>query len=218
MAPLDHWRQLDLVKPEELSFPITLIGAGGIGSPTGLALAKMGCTRLTVFDPDSVEQHNLPNQIYRMEDVGRPKVKALESVIREFTSCQITPIEGPFVDSGTKGVVISAVDSMAARHSIWTEGIRYRAGIDLYIDARMGAEVSRIYSVRPTDPEHVRFYESSLYSDAEAQDEPCTARAIIYNVFGIAGLIANVVKRFARGEEIMREIIFDYATLSLLWR
>lgn len=218
MAPLDHWRQLDLVKPDELSFPITLIGAGGIGSPTALALAKMGCSQITVFDPDTVEQHNLPSQIYRLEDVGRPKVKALESVLREFTSCQINPIEGPFVDSGTKGVVISAVDSMAARHSIWMEGIRYRAGIDLYVDARMGAEVSRIYSVRPTDPEHVRFYESFLYSDADAQDDPCTARAIIYNVFGVAGLIANVVKRYARGEEIMREIIFDYATLSLLWR
>jgi hypothetical protein len=55
-------------------------------------------------------------------------------------------------------------------------------------------------------------------ASADARNESCTNRAIAYNVFGIAGLIANLVKRHARGDEMSREVIFDFVTLSLLAR
>jgi hypothetical protein len=80
----------------------------------------------------------------------------------------------------------------------------------------MGAEVCRIYSVRPSDPEDVRNYELTLYDDDQATDDACTARAIIYNVLSIAGLIANQVKKYAKGERLDREVILDLKTLTLL--
>ena len=52
--------------------------------------------------------------------------------------------------------------------------------------------------------------------DEAAVDLPCTARAIIYNVFTISGFIANQVKKFAKGEEFHKEIIFDLASMTLL--
>jgi len=70
MTSPDYWRQLDIVSSEELDFPITLIGCGGIGSPVAMALVKMGCGQISLYDPDCVEAHNLPNQMYRLEDVG----------------------------------------------------------------------------------------------------------------------------------------------------
>jgi hypothetical protein len=82
----------------------------------------------------------------------------------------------------------------------------------------MGAEVCRLYSIVPVDPDHVRFYESTLYSDAEASAETCTRRAIIYNTLTIGSLIANQVKKFARGESLMRELVFDLKTLTLITR
>jgi len=45
-------RQTNLVKPEELDFPILLIGCGGIGSWTLLALRKMGCSNVAVVEFD----------------------------------------------------------------------------------------------------------------------------------------------------------------------
>src|SRR5207244_2983363 len=89
----DYWRQLDLITPGELKLPITVVGAGGIGSPTALALAKMGCSRLTVYDPDLVEPHNLPNQFYRLKDSARPKVEALRDLIRSFTGLEIVALQ-----------------------------------------------------------------------------------------------------------------------------
>ena len=120
------------------------------------------------------------------------------------------------MDQRLSGVVISAVDTMESRKAIWRNGVRYNPQVPFFLDARMGAEVRTVYSVRPVDPDDVAFYDATLYSDAEALEDPCTARAIIYNVFGAAALLANQVKKFAMGEELPREIHFDLKTLTLI--
>lgn len=213
---LDFWRQLDLAPPESLGFPVSIIGVGGIGSPVALALAKMGCRRLTLYDPDRVEAHNLPNQLYRLRDIGRPKVEALAELLREHAAVEALPRQETVAGQRLTGVVISAVDSMAARATIWHQSVRFRGAVPLYIDARMGGQVGRLLSVRPSDPDQVRFYEHTLYADEAAMEDPCTAQAIIYTVFGLAALAANQVKRYAQGEPIEPDIVLDFATLSLI--
>ncbi len=212
---MDFWRQLDIVSESELQIPITVIGAGGIGSPVCLALAKMGCGQLAVYDDDTVEMHNLPNQLYRIADLGKPKVAALAEIVQAFTGTAIATHAERVDGQRLAGLIVSGVDSMAARRQIWEQTVRYKPGVRLYIDARMGAEVCRIYTVRPVDPDDVRLYEATLYSDDEAEDEPCTARSIIYNVLPVAGLVANQVKKYVKGELLSREIVMDLKTLIL---
>lgn len=215
VQPMEFLRQLDLVSPETLDVPIHLIGCGGIGSFTALVLSKMGVQHLHLYDPDAIEEHNLPNQLFRLTDVGRFKVEALKEIIQEFAG---SPVEVQPVEVEARrmtGVVISGVDSMRARKAIWARSIRYRAGILRYLDARMGAEVARIYAVNPTDPDDIRFYEKTLYADEEAEVLPCTAAAIIYSGFAIASLIGNLVKRLATEEHLPREILLDLKTLTL---
>src|SRR5690349_20852638 len=54
---------------------IAVVGAGGLGSPTVLALAAAGIGTLTVIDDDRVEASNLQRQVmHRVIDVGSPKV------------------------------------------------------------------------------------------------------------------------------------------------
>ena len=205
-----------MVSAEELGFPITLAGAGGIGSPLALALAKMGCRRLAIYDPDVVEAHNLPNQLYRLADVGRPKVAALGELLGEFASLELETRQERVTEQALRGVVISAVDSMASRQQIWCNCVRYKVAVPLYIDARMGGEVCRVLTVNPSDPDDIAAYEATLYGDEDAAEEVCTAQAIIYNTLGVAALAANQVKRHARGEPLEPDIIFDFATLTLL--
>ena len=212
---MEFLRQLDLVSPETLDIPVHLVGCGGIGSFTALVLSKMGVRHLSLYDPDGIEEHNLPNQLFRVSDVGRPKVEALREILEEFAGL---PVEAQPVEVERQrmaGVVISGVDTMRARKTIWQQCIRYRAAILRYIDARMGAEVARIYAVKPTDPGDIRFYEKTLYHDEEAEAIPCTAAAIVYSGFAIASLIGNLVKRLATGEDLPREVLFDLKTLTL---
>lgn len=213
---MDFLRQSAIVGPADLP-PVTVIGAGGIGSFTLLALAKMGVQDLVVWDFDIVEEHNAPNQLYGPEHVGMYKVDAAREICEALAgrdSCKYLGLPEKF-HSPVDGVVVSGVDSMAARKEIW-DSIKYQPAVSLYVDARMGAQVCRINSIDPCDPEHIRWYEETLTSDEEALQEPCTARAIVYNGFMIASLVANQVKKFAKREEVMKEIIFDMVTLTMM--
>jgi len=145
---MDFLRQLDLVRPEALEAPVAVVGCGGIGSFAALALAKMGCAHLTLYDDDRVEGHNIPNQLYRPGDVGRPKAEALAEIVRAFTGttprAALERVEGQRLE----GLVVAGVDSMRARRSLWQRSVRYRAAVPLFLDGRIGAEVIRLYAIR----------------------------------------------------------------------
>jgi molybdopterin/thiamine biosynthesis adenylyltransferase/rhodanese-related sulfurtransferase len=62
---------------------VLLIGAGGLGSPTGVYLAAVGIGTLGIIDSDVVDLSNLQRQIlHRTPDVGRPKVESARDTIR----------------------------------------------------------------------------------------------------------------------------------------
>jgi molybdopterin/thiamine biosynthesis adenylyltransferase len=57
--------------------PILIVGAGGLGAPAALALARANCGPLLLVDPDPVELSNLPRQIiYGETDIGLAKADA----------------------------------------------------------------------------------------------------------------------------------------------
>lgn len=214
-------RQRDIITPEQLNdHRYTVIGAGGIGSPTVQELTNLGVGHLTVYDFDRVELHNLPTQKYRLQDIGAYKVDALSDIVQEATGVTLTSYPERYDDQLLNPVVISAVDSMRTRKSIW-EQVKEQAGyIRFYVEARMGAELARIYTltgecIREMG-ERVDLYEDTLYSDEEAVQVACTARATSYNTSMIASLVTNQIKRFATGQETHREIIFDFVTMTLM--
>jgi predicted ThiF/HesA family dinucleotide-utilizing enzyme len=213
---LDLYRQQDLIESDQLDVPITVVGCGGIGSFVTLALAKMGCRALAAYDDDRVEPHNIPNQAYRLADVGRLKVEALAELVRDVAGTSLETRAERVRSQRLQGVVVAAVDTMSARREIWLQGIRHRAAVPLYVDARMGAEVARVFTVRPADPDDVRRYEASLYTDEEAVNLPCTAQAIVYTGFSIAGLVAGQIKKFLTGEPLKGELILDHKTVTFL--
>ncbi len=212
-------RQIGIISLEQLESAkiINLIGVGGIGCPTALALGDMGIPGLRLFDDDIVEDHNRPTQIlYRRTDLGRPKVEAAKEVLEMFTDAQIVPVQSRF--DGTQdleGIVVSAVDKMDQRMVIWKK-IRYNINVPLYVEARMGAEVLRIYSLNPTDPEAVERYEKTLYTSEKAIQQRCTEKSIIYTVLVAGGFIGGQVKKFLVGEQFYFEIIMDLKNMILM--
>ena len=65
-------------------FTLNIIGVGATGSWVGLLAAKMGWHNFQVWDADTVESHNCPNQIYNLSQVGSKKVDAFETTLKEF--------------------------------------------------------------------------------------------------------------------------------------
>jgi molybdopterin/thiamine biosynthesis adenylyltransferase len=56
---------------------IFVVGAGGLGVPAAIALARAGAAIIGIIDPERIELSNLARQvIYQTSDVGRIKVEA----------------------------------------------------------------------------------------------------------------------------------------------
>lgn len=218
---IDYWRQLGLVPMDRLrKAKITMVGAGGIGSPAALALAKMGVGQLSLYDDDQVEQHNLPNQIHQIQSVGLSKVEALKDLLKGFVGEEVSieaHEERLGAESKMDGIVVAAVDTMESRKNIW-EAVQGNLSVDLFVDARMGGHLLRLYSVNPMNPLEAEEYASTLYSDEDALELPCTEQSIIYTSMVAGSLIANAVKKHIAGEEKLLEVILDLSGYTLLTR
>ena len=209
------WRQLDICPPEKLAFPITVIGAGAIGSAVVVTLAKMGCGNITVWDEDVLSEHNIPNQMCLTQYVGSPKVDALAHLVEMLCEVEIRPLCSNYHGQRLEGVVIAAVDSMMARQMIW-KSVKLKKSVSLFLDARMGAEILRLYSLRPVDLDGCEFFEANLYDADEAEQLPCSARSIIYCPAVAGALIAAQVKAHAVGQPVQREVLFDIPRMRMV--
>jgi len=219
IGPLDYTRQLDLLDPAELAgVHVDVVGLGGIGSPTGLALAKMGCADLRAIDMDRVEAVNLSTQLYRRQDAadGVWKAHACRQIWHDFAGIDATAVVSPVAAVSLRGIVVTGVDSMATRQSIW-EQVLATPAVEWLIDGRMGATDGTIRTVRMAHAADRRLYEPSLYDDATAVALPCTGRAVIWNTLWLAALLARQVALIVMGPRPPeRRIEFDLANLALL--
>jgi len=205
----DYWRQLDLFSPEKFGDkPVHVIGVGATGSWTAYLLAKMGVTNLHLWDFDHVEAHNLPNQLFRLQDVGKPKVEALARIIKETTGIKPT-VHNVAVTGDTKltGVVFLLVDKMDVRQSIWKGAIKFKLAVDFMVETRMAIDNGRVYAIKPSNPGDIKLWEGTLYSSKEAEPSVCTNISICPTVAMIASFAAWKLIKWSRGEEYQRELI-----------
>lgn len=210
-------RQLDLVPTTILSTPVNIIGAGAIGSWTALALAKMGFTNMTIWDHDEVDIVNMSSQFYRHQDIGRGKAASLAVLVQDFTGGECVPLAVPEKWTGMKmrGIVVMAVDSMEVRKQIY-EAHKGHLPCDWLIDARMGAEVALLYTMNPNSTDDQRAYENTLYTDAEAVQERCTAKSTTYCALVLSGLVAKAVRDVLVRGKYMRNMTFSLKESDLV--
>lgn len=204
-------RQYDLLPPEKLNVPITVVGAGAVGGWVVLSLAKMGFSMIEVYDPDHVEEENFNCQLYGLPHIGMPKVEALQKIVFDWTGRKIIAIPAE-VPNGKlprkEGIVISAVDSMSVRAGIW-ESQRLNAACIAVIDPRMGAETALLYVSNPINSLDLQSYPKTLYTDSEAVAEPCTRKATAYCALSLSGLVCAQVKSLVTGNPYSRVTQWD---------
>jgi len=105
----------------------------------------MGCGNITVYDHDTAEEHNLPNQFALVSCLGQPKVEALKALAEQLAEVEIRGISERYRGQRLEGVIICAVDSMDARGVIW-KNVKGNRRVQLYLDARMRAARRQAHS------------------------------------------------------------------------
>ncbi len=216
---MDYQRQTGIFDPQKFMWPVTMIGAGGIGSAVLPVLAKLGITEFSLWDNDRIEPCNIPNQLmYREDDIRKNKVDAAVEILKSYNSKLRVSVEPRRFDPSVAldGIVVSGVDSMASRSAIW-EGVKDNIAVPLYMDGRLGGEKLELFTIHPATLEDIEFYEQYLFPDSEGVDRPCDEHAIIGSAVVLAGFIQNNLVRWSRGELYYGRIILNLKTMVLLY-
>lgn len=187
MSSQNHAQQLKLFDPHACQ-PVTLIGAGSVGSMVATRLAKLGLRSLTAIDHDYVESHNIVMSEYGRLDIGKPKVEALRAIVQRATGLKLTPEHRRFrKEERLVGSVVCCVDSMDVRQEIW-DTVQGNPNVDLLIDTRNAEEFISVFAIRPCNPEDVDYYGHFLYSADTALRQTCGR----HGTYPIASLTADV--------------------------
>lgn len=104
--------------------PLTLCGAGALGSNLADNLARQGFRRLRVIDRDRVEEHNVSTQLYGESDVGSPKVDVLRTRLFRATGVEIDALNRELTDGTARkllkdsGLVVDTFDNSVSRRLV----------------------------------------------------------------------------------------------------
>lgn len=105
---------------------VAVIGAGGLGCPVLQYLSGSGIGRITLQDPDVVEESNLHRQpIYSTADLGRPKAEAARDFVCAFNPevnilARVSALnpENAYGVAQEADLVIDAADSFAVSYTL----------------------------------------------------------------------------------------------------
>jgi len=186
-------RHLELFDPEAFGDrSVTVIGAGAIGSHAIEAIASLGVRNLTVCDFDVVDAHNLGNQAFDLEDIGKPKTEAMAKRVKRKCGLDIKVrterITGSSADFGE--VVFLFVDKMSVRREIYEGALKLNLSTRFLVEARIGVDTGRVYWIDPNNERHCSGWEGTLYPDPPEQPGVCKVTSTIGATAGTFALKA----------------------------
>lgn len=211
--------------------PVTIHvgGAGGIGSWFCFFATRAGF-KVTVYDFDIVEEHNLGGQLFLTQDIGDLKINALSNVISLFNDCDFQFYhknqkidENVFyyqfkINNGLT-IIVSAFDNMKARTDLFNIAIKLIADRQkvFFVDGRLLMEQMRIYCIDMSDDVKVQDYAlNHLFDDSEVEDLPCTMKQVSHGAAMIAthmlGFITNKISNEYEWKDQVFKVpyIWDY--------
>jgi len=134
---------------------VAVVGCSGTGSPVVEMLARLGVGRLTIIDPDRVEEKNLNRILHATKGDargGRPKVDVLARAVRLMgLGTEVLPVARNLYDAEVVkrvaecDAVFGCMDSVDGRHLLNRLAVFYSlpyfdVGVKLVADGRGGVE------------------------------------------------------------------------------
>lgn len=214
---MDLSKSYDFFKPEMCKQRIHIIGCGAIGSTVAENLARFGLTKISLYDFDVVEAHNIANQMFTQEDIGKLKVSAVAENLRKINPeivGDLRIIEKGYVGQKLSGYVFLCVDNIDLRREIAKSCVG-NTFVKAMFDFRMRLTDAQHYAADWSDSKMVEAFLNSMeFSHEEAKNEtPVSACNITLSVVPTVRMIvalgvSNFIN-FAKGESIKKLILAD---------
>lgn len=214
---MDLSKSYDFFQPEKDTARIHIVGCGSVGSTLAENLARCGVTKMTLWDFDTVEAHNIVNQMFRQQDVGKPKVEALKDILMDINpeikdDVELKPKgwEGKLMS----GYIFLCVDNIELRRTI-VEKHMDSPYVKAVFDFRTLLESAQHYAADWSDYKMKQdLLKSMQFSHEEAAEEtPVSACGITLGVATTVRLVCalgvNNYINFVKGNGIKKLIMID---------
>lgn len=188
---MDLTKSYEFFKPEKDQSRIHILGCGSVGSTVAENLARCGVTKMTFWDFDTVEGHNICNQMFREKDVGKLKVEALRDIITEINPAAAKDIK--LEPKGWQGKILSgyvflAVDSIDVRKA-FVEKHMNNLNIKAVFDFRTELEGAQHYAADWRDAK----MKESLWDSMQFTEEEAAAATPV-SACGVTLGVATTVR------------------------
>lgn len=214
---MDLSKSYDFFQPEKDDAKIHIVGCGSVGSTIAENLARCGVKNMVLWDFDTVEAHNIVNQMFRQQDVGKSKVEALKDIL-----CDINPEISDTVElkpDGWQGRLMSGyiflcVDNIELRRQI-VEKHMDSPYVKAVFDFRTLLESAQHYAADWSDYKMKQdLLKSMQFSHEEAAAEtPVSACGVTLGVATTVRLVCalgvNNYINFVKGNGIKKLVIID---------
>ena len=132
---MDLNKSREFFDPKKVKERCHVIGCGSIGGNVAELLVRYGIKKITIWDNDIVESHNLANQIYTEYDIGRPKTEALAERLLRINPEADIQIKGWYENQALSGYVFLCLDNIEVRRSV-VENNEVNMAIEAMFDFR----------------------------------------------------------------------------------
>lgn len=199
--------------------PIHILGCGATGSALAECLSRFGITNMKLYDFDKVDSHNISNQMFTNDDIGKEKVLAVKEYL-----CKINPdceevevFRDGYTDQPLDGYVFLCVDNIDLRRKIAKDN-KYNMQIDLMFDFRIGLCDAQHYAAEWKNGKMVDiFLESMNFTQEEglAQAPMSACNMMLSFVPSVRTIVCHGVSNFVnylRGEGLCHTILINMET------
>lgn len=214
---MDLSKSREFFDPEKDRSRVHILGCGSVGSAVAENLVRCGVTNLTLWDFDVVEPHNVGNQMFRAEDVGKPKTEALRDILLDINPDlrRTIRLENKGWDGQTlSGYLFLMTDSVENWKRVLAAH-RASTYLKAVFNTRTGLTGGQLFSADWSDMAQRKSLLASMdFTDEEAKAEtPVTAcgttLGVVTTVRIVSALAVNNFIRFVKGESFWKTLIFD---------
>ncbi|MGY5880008.1 MAG: HesA/MoeB/ThiF family protein [Candidatus Thorarchaeota archaeon] len=187
-----------------MSTTVTVVGAGGLGSPALRLLTAIGFGNIRIIDRDIVELSNIQRQtIYNTQDVGKPKVEAAETNLKltnpnvEFEPICVSIREENVLEvlNGTD-IILDGLDSFKARRAV------NRASQELKVPYIFAGAVEYYANLSTFVPGKTGCLNCVMESAEDNPDNTCAQVGVTPTLLSLAAAVeVNEAVRLATGQE-----------------
>ena len=212
---MDRSKLLEFFDATQFRYTYHVVGCGAIGSHVCEELARIGIPEVHIYDFDTVDAHNITNQMFLYNEIGMSKVDACETAMKGINPDIIIHkhpegLQAPYI---VNGICILCVDNIDLRRTI-VKANYYNPYCLAFMDFRMRLTDAQHYFADG----HNQFEKDTLLSTMDFTHEeaheatPMSAcgveLSVVYTVKAITAFgIANMVKWIQNA---------DYKTMAIV--